>query len=555
MWAEDGSLRAPGEVATFEVYHRLSSRRSDLKDTDRGGQYYDIRVTHHYENYYYRINYDAILYWLKNSGSNPFPAQLRSGGILYYSSIPDTVDISKWPMPSGSQAQRDQRFWKEYIDEMLGVEQWGLQKIKVGDQDFNLPGYTVITPKTGYGDDFAWEMTDDGKGAAPCQILPKPEYFVGGNSTWSSSGSLVGTSKLAYMDYRDNPKRPKTRVWFGPMTMMDFLANPNRNRHWLPGACTEAPMWQAKAGVQAAVQDIKNNHPNDQIALISFSGPAGYNAGSKTLSTGYYNQARAPLGRNYNQIVDSLWFAPRTISSKVEISPYDADMAEVPRAVGGTNYAMGLMLAYNQFAQGKDNTTLRTYAQAPYPYGSAGGLGRKGAQKVVIFETDGACSASAYSSLGGVFVNNGPYNSYFKVRQKQAKLGAGGNEYPNYLSGDPDLAEDQAKEVIDRICSLDTNNSAPGFGLARRPVRVHCLAFGEIFDANSPAPAERDKALSLLQYMQYRGGVQRSPGDPLEEYKRIYGGNYQARIDKMTEAFRQIMQDAYSVTLIEAVRP
>jgi Flp pilus assembly protein TadG len=32
----------------------------------------------------YRIDYQEILYWLANNGPSPFPAQLRSGGVLYY---------------------------------------------------------------------------------------------------------------------------------------------------------------------------------------------------------------------------------------------------------------------------------------------------------------------------------------------------------------------------------------------------------------------------------------------------------------------------------------
>ena len=39
----------------------------------------------------YVINYKAILNWIKNTGANPFPGQLRSGSILYYSSIPNDV--------------------------------------------------------------------------------------------------------------------------------------------------------------------------------------------------------------------------------------------------------------------------------------------------------------------------------------------------------------------------------------------------------------------------------------------------------------------------------
>ena len=39
----------------------------------------------------YVINYKAILNWISNVGPNPFPSQLRSGNILYYSAIPTDV--------------------------------------------------------------------------------------------------------------------------------------------------------------------------------------------------------------------------------------------------------------------------------------------------------------------------------------------------------------------------------------------------------------------------------------------------------------------------------
>src|SRR5207248_3452551 len=65
----------------------------------------------------YLINYDAILDWIKNCGTNPFPNQLRAGGIVYYTAIPSTIDTSTYPP-----ADPNQRFWKEYIDEVLGVQ-------------------------------------------------------------------------------------------------------------------------------------------------------------------------------------------------------------------------------------------------------------------------------------------------------------------------------------------------------------------------------------------------------------------------------------------------
>ena len=43
----------------------------------------------------YRINYKAILAWIK-SGPNPFPSQLRAGKVLYYSAIPTDVPASAY---------------------------------------------------------------------------------------------------------------------------------------------------------------------------------------------------------------------------------------------------------------------------------------------------------------------------------------------------------------------------------------------------------------------------------------------------------------------------
>ena len=68
----------------------------------------------------YTIDYPAILNFIKNVGTNPFPSQLQSGRIVYYTSIPSTIDTSSFP-PS----DLNQRFWKQYIDYVLGVVQTG----------------------------------------------------------------------------------------------------------------------------------------------------------------------------------------------------------------------------------------------------------------------------------------------------------------------------------------------------------------------------------------------------------------------------------------------
>ena len=66
----------------------------------------------------YQINYTAILNFIQNVGPSVFPSQLQSGRILYYTSIPSTIDTSTWPP-----TDLNQRFWKDYIDYVLGVMQ------------------------------------------------------------------------------------------------------------------------------------------------------------------------------------------------------------------------------------------------------------------------------------------------------------------------------------------------------------------------------------------------------------------------------------------------
>ncbi|MBI3408896.1 MAG: hypothetical protein HY040_11120, partial [Planctomycetes bacterium] len=90
-----------------------------------------------------------------------------------------------------------------------------------------------------------------------------------------------------YMDYKDNPVRPRHQFWFGPMTMVDWLGNYNLHtlansqpHHWWPGNVHEAHAWACKVGIQTAIDDIKNNHPNDFVGLTFFSNPKTSNSGS-----------------------------------------------------------------------------------------------------------------------------------------------------------------------------------------------------------------------------------------------------------------------------------
>lgn len=450
----------------------------------------------------YAINYAAILQFIKTVGPNPFPASMQSGRIVYYTAIPDTISGS----PPGD---LNQRFWKDYIDYVLGLmDQGGWNYMDISNGQMGL---------TGYGSDFNW-----------------------GSVLITAKSQLKGGNKTPYMYYNDNPQRPKLNFWFGPLTMIDFLdnytmmyvANPAASRYcWWPGTCHEAPMYGCKLGIQAALTDINNNHPNDWVSLIMFSVPkqsAGDTSGAR------FNGARVGMGQNYQNMQDSLWYPPATVGNPgATVTPYDANNLEVPRAFGGTCYAMPLMLAYNQFSA---STACQSFAT---PAGIAGGNGRKGAQKIIIFETDGAPNTTASASL----VNGGPYQSYYKVRYSMSN--PGGSEYPSGIGGyndnDPTVTS-QIFNLCTQICAPD-NGSPAGYSSGPRKVLIHCIGFGPMFD---PASSEAASNTATLNQMQTIGNVT----DGMPSYKIIYG-NQTTVINDLQQAFSNILESTVPVSLIQ----
>src|SRR5438309_5494191 len=100
--------------------------------------------------------------------------------------------------------------------------------------------------------------------------------------------------------------------------------------------------------------------------------------------------------------------------------PYDTAHSDVPHASGQTCYAMALMLAYNQFQYtASTDTVLRKWItpSTSVAEGMAGGMGRKGAQKMVIFCTDGAPNTKATATL----TTSGTLK-YYPVRYNSANL-------------------------------------------------------------------------------------------------------------------------------------
>ena len=447
----------------------------------------------------YQIDYGAILNFIKNVGPSIFPSQLQSGRIVYYTSIPSTISTSVWPP-----TDLNQRFWKDYIDYVLGVVQTGPNY-----------QYSIINNGsigfTGYGQDFPW-----------------------GTVKITALGSLNGP----YMNYADNPQRPILSFWFGPMTMIDFLGNYNlwyagfgndcSRFCWWPGTCHESPMYACKLGIQAALNDMQNNHPNDFISLIMFSTPL---TSSNDTSADRFNRVRVGLTQNYSILTDSLWYPPATVGNPAAtVTPYDANNLEVPRAMGGTCYAMGLMLAYNQFSGNSALLNYNTSTWGGVLANDAGGGGRNGAQKIVVFETDGAPNVTASAN----FVNGvGSSNSYYQVRYNQASPGA--SEYPNNVT----TYTDNAATVVTQAVSLVTALTS-AYSTTSRPLQFHCIAFG---------PQITAAGLQTLCQMQAAGNVNDGPANSLPSYKIVQ--NATSYVTNLQTAFAKILQDGVQVSLIQ----
>ena len=455
----------------------------------------------------YTINYNEILRWITQS-ANPFPAQMRAGRVKYYGAIPTAI-TGTWP----SYGNTDQRFWVEFIDHVLGFRQTSAGV------------YQDISAMAGYGSDFAW-------------------------------GTIARTappSATQYMSYTDNPQRPNLRYWFSPIMMVDYLQNYNMDTnvanyfYMQPGDSYEAPLYTAKEAYLATISTVQMNHPNDWVTVVPYSWPRS----SANSSSGRFNCVSCPMGTNYNYASSALVYPFSTINAdgspnKTEITPYDPDPAtgnvpssnfmDTPRADGDTCFAMALMLCYNQLAvTPSTDSTLRSFVTSSpitFPASMAGGMGRKGSQKVIIFETDGLPNCMSTASL----VNAGAYK-YYQIRYDMNRPYS--SEYPSVTASTINNSS-----VLSQIYSL-IQQLVTDYSTARNPFRLYALGFGPVFQGPNASGA-----LSTLQTMQYYAGTQSSPSTPLAA-NQVVTGTDAVMSANMVNAFTSILDSGVQIALIK----
>jgi hypothetical protein len=465
-------------------------------------------------NYY--INYSNILKWLALCGQagnpNPFPSQLQSGGILYYSAIPSytdgTLNARWWAYNGTLLSNLDEQFWKDYIDWVIGSFQFSSSSWASNRNNLSPDPIQGQTQYAGYGGDFSW---------------------TGGGAHLPTIGS---SNAPQYMNYADNPQRPLFLMWFGPASMVDFLGSYNmwgptnyqRSNFW-PGTAHEAVTYVCKLGLQAAIQDSNNNHPNDNFALAYYSVPMdGVNPSDPQMR---FNRIRTPMGQNYTSAINHLWYPPYVLDNPgTTIRPYDTvNNPEAPRAQGGTCAAYGMLLAYNQFSA---NTTIQTYNPSPAPLGDAGGLGRIGAQKLLIMETDGQpnVEVTATKNTGG---GTGKY--YYQICYNSTT--PSGSQFPGVQENGSDNSNTYATAM------------ASDFSSTRKPMKIYCIAFGPVYDpANTSVASIASAGMTILTQLQTTGN---NSGVAVPT---IYGSD-SAMANGLQTAITNIMQSEIPVSLIK----
>jgi len=444
----------------------------------------------------YRIDYAAILRWIK-SGPQPLPPNLRAGRVLYYSSVPNDVDTAT----GTAQQKLDKRFWKEYIDYVLGYR------------------YTSSTNLAGNADSWA---------SAPRSLTTGDLAVWGGPGTAPGQWATISpaNARRPYMRYSDSPNRPRMHFWFGPLSMMDFIANAGGTSggNWNPGTVREAQCWQLKSGMNSVLNDIRNNHPNDFVgmAMFAYSG---------------YKSIRVPLGQDFLSLKNALFFpkslltAIRAGDQTAEVRPYSSSYSpvaqdEIPNANGSTDPNTGLMLAYNLLSP---STSL------PAVYGTV--KGRRGASKIVIFETDGVPNSYSSGTL-----NVAGYNSYYSA------LGNGGSP-GNGTEPSMSTAISVVQQIVKPMATTTGGDS--GLSLGNAPARVYPIGFGDLFDTElAPNATFRPTAHQFMANVGIAGKTLPAGTTSLPSYLTITG-SYQNRIDTLKTCMERIFQSGVSVALIE----
>lgn len=451
------------------------------------------------------------------------------GRVVYYNSIPSSITVNSTTGVIASGSTNEQCFWKDYIDYVLGSGRWTAAD--------GLYGVSSANKNTGAGSTLYYNSAANSN--LPPQITAR---------------SSLPSTNTPYMKYTDTPIHPRAHFWFGPLTMLTYLQQPG---NWFPGTCYEAQCWQLKVGINSALIDIQNNHPNDLASMIFFSDSNGYST------------ARVAMSKNFQTMQNSLFY-PYSILSTLSnanstIRPYsltsgstsnpaglnDASDTIIPNAGSGTCPMMAFMAAYNQFGNATDTSVSPhvTYA------------GRQSASKIVIFETDGC----PHCTCSGTLTGSGAAGNWY-----YATIGSSASQATSTSLSAPSKTD--ACTIVQQLVA-STTASTPGYSTSRNPAYVHAIAFGDLFESTSTSTLT-PSAFSFCAAVQMYGNTSQNPTgaaasapgtmaawyvDPLDytdyyvnvEPWKIVTGSYTTRIANIGTAMQRIMQGGVQIALIQ----
>jgi hypothetical protein len=438
------------------------------------------------------VDYPAVLKWIK-SGPQVLPPNLRAGKVVYYTSIPDDVTTTT----GTTEVKLDKVFWKNYIDYVIGMSTFTSATYLYGPADSWGSGVSV------YGSTL---------------------------NTWTGPNGFNWPSARPYMRYNDTPARPRLHFWFGPLSMADFIAN-STSGNMIAGTTYEAQCWQLKAGVNSVLDDIRRNHPNDTVGLAMFS----YNP---TTNQPTFSAPRVAQGQDWTKLKNALFY-PKSLLTTIptnpaaEYRPYNTTFQvvandEIPNANGNTDPNTGLMYAFN---------LLSPSANLPAEYGTV--KGRRGASKIVIFETDGV--PNSYSNF--TLTSKG-YDTYY------SGIG-GGTDSTNGNATSISRARAVVQQIVKPMAATNGTGTDSGLSLGNAKAMVYPIAFGDLFDTTlAPNATFRNTALEFLADVAADGKTGPANATTLPP-TQIITGPYQTRIDNLRTCLEQIFISGLTVTLIE----
>ncbi len=480
---------------------------------------------------YYRINYAAIIAWLK-SGPQVLPTNLRAGRIVYYSSMPND------PGPGDTD---DRRFWQHYIHYILGV----------GATNGSNLGSSWTYGRTGTNGDWP------GRFLAGTEIsYPFGTVSVSATATtaFDPSSPSVGPNPKPYMNYSDNINRPRAHFWFGPLTMTLFLEREGEDRPWWSGTVREAQCWQLKAAINSVLDDIKNNHPNDSCGMSFFA------------ARSHFDNPMAPMGQDWFTLKNTLFFRKDTVAAlkpnpttaTTEHRPYSGgnlgnNTTQIPNGSGATDPQSGMSVAYNLLSSYVGSAPFD--AAGPYGDPANGFRGRTGASKIVIFETDGVPN----NSKGWDYVPEGKNSRYTPNGTSTEYSGTGSGS----LNTQGKMACEVARRVVLPVSTTTTGEA--GYSLPNAPARVYSIGFGYLFEGFPTTNSGTwNSAHTFLLRMQKIGNTSAEvdtflPTDQVivGPYQRpdptqpVSSSNPAGRIEKLRTCLERIFQSGVQVTLIE----